>query len=122
MTDTTPEAVERLARVLDGPFYRVEGYAGPYIDEATLRDEHTAAAATLRALLAEIARPRAALPAAQADVGTLIEAARAVRQIVEGIDGAMNHGCWRDDHGRRLKDTPEWVALYVALAKQGGAE
>ena len=56
MTDTTPEAVERLARVLDGPFYRVEGYAGPYIDEATLRDEHTAAAATLRALSAEVAR------------------------------------------------------------------
>ena len=58
MTDTTPEAVERLARVLDGPFYRVEGYAGPYIDEATLRDEHTAAAATLRALSAEVARLR----------------------------------------------------------------
>lgn len=61
MTDTTPEAVERLARVLDGPFYRVEGYAGPYIDEATLRDEHTAAAATLRAQQAEIARLKAAL-------------------------------------------------------------
>ena len=59
MTDTTREAVERLARVLDGPFYRVEGYAGPYIDEATLRDEHTAAAATLRALSAEIARLKA---------------------------------------------------------------
>ena len=56
MTDTTPEAVERLARVLDEPFYRVEGYGGPYIDEATLRDEHTAAAATLRALLAEVER------------------------------------------------------------------
>ena len=56
MTDTTPEAVERLARVLDEPFYRVEGYGGPYIDEATLRDEHTAAAATLRALSAEVAR------------------------------------------------------------------
>lgn len=59
MTDTTPEAVERLARVLDGPFYRVEGYGGPYIDEATLRDEHTAAAATLRAQQAQIAAMRA---------------------------------------------------------------
>ena len=107
MTDTTPEAVERLIDRIH------ESKAG--------RDVRTDAIATLRALLAEIARPRAALPAAQADVGTLIEAARAVRQIVEGIDGAMNHGCWRDDHGRRLKDTPEWVALYVALAKQGGA-
>jgi hypothetical protein len=36
--------------------------------------------------------------------------------IVEGIDGAMNHGTWRDDKGMRLKDTPQWVTLYVSLA------
>lgn len=36
--------------------------------------------------------------------------------IVEGIDGAMNHGTWRDDNGMRLKDTPQWVAAYIALA------
>ena len=34
--------------------------------------------------------------------------------IVEGIDGAMNHGTWRDDKGTRLKDTPQWVAFYIS--------
>ena len=43
-------------------------------------------------------------------------ALEALVTIVEGIDGAMNHGTWRDDKGMRLKDTPQWVALYVALA------
>lgn len=36
--------------------------------------------------------------------------------IVEGIDGAMNHGAWRDERGMRIKDTPEWVSLYNAHA------
>lgn len=45
----------------------------------------------------------------------VLNAAQALRRIVEGIDGTMNHGTWRDDHGRRLKDTPEWVALYNAV-------
>jgi hypothetical protein len=38
--------------------------------------------------------------------------------IVEGIDGAMNHGTWRDDHGARLKDTPQWVAFYIAARRK----
>ena len=38
--------------------------------------------------------------------------------IVEGIDGAMNHGTWRDDHGTRLKDTPQWVAFYIAARRK----
>ncbi|MBJ2150651.1 hypothetical protein [Paracoccus sp. IB05] len=41
--------------------------------------------------------------------------AAGLKRIVEEIDGAMNHGTWRDDHGVRLKDTPEWVALYNAM-------
>lgn len=45
-------------------------------------------------------------------------AAEALVKIVEGIDGAMRHGTWRDELGMRLKDTPEWVALYVALAQK----
>jgi hypothetical protein len=51
----------------------------------------------------------------------LVEAARGMKRIVEEIDGAMNHGAWRDEKsGMRLKDTPEWVALYNALAKLTG--
>ena len=38
--------------------------------------------------------------------------------MVEGIDGAMNHGTWRDDHGTRLKDTPQWVAFYIAARRK----
>lgn len=45
----------------------------------------------------------------------LIEAANGLKRIVEEIDGTMNHGTWRDDKGRRLKDTPEWVRLYNAV-------
>lgn len=41
----------------------------------------------------------------------------ALIEIVEGINGAMNHGTWRDDHGNRLKDTPEWVAFYNAALR-----
>jgi len=39
-----------------------------------------------------------------------------LKRIVEEIDGAMNHGTWRDEHGMRLKDTPEWVEFYNSLA------
>ena len=38
----------------------------------------------------------------------------ALIELVEGITGSMNHGTWRDDKGRRLKDTREWVAFYAA--------
>jgi len=47
----------------------------------------------------------------------LVEAAPALLRIVEGITGAMEHGTWRDEHGMRLKDTPEWVAFYVAARR-----
>lgn len=49
------------------------------------------------------------------------EAAKSLKRIVEEIDGAMNHGTWRDERGMRLKDTPEWVALYNAIAASGEA-
>jgi len=38
-----------------------------------------------------------------------------LKRIVEEVDGAMRHGTWRDAHGMRLKDTPEWVAFYNSL-------
>jgi len=38
-----------------------------------------------------------------------------LKRIVEEVDGAMRHGTWRDAHGMRLKDTPEWVAFYNAI-------
>lgn len=51
-------------------------------------------------------------PAVSAEV---TEAVAGLKRIVEEIDGAITHGTWRDDHGTRLKDTPEWVALYNAI-------
>lgn len=65
---------------------------------------------------------RADLPATDAQamandkVRALVEAASGMRSIVEGIQGAMEHGTFRAEKGMRLKDTPEWVALYLALA------
>lgn len=47
----------------------------------------------------------------------LLGAARGMKRIVEEIDGSMTHGTWRDANGMRLKDTPEWVALYLAIAE-----
>jgi len=52
----------------------------------------------------------------------LLEAAKGLKRIVEEIDGTMNHGTWRDDKGVRLKDTPEWVALYLAISEAGHAD
>lgn len=49
----------------------------------------------------------------------LINAAKSLKSIVEGIDGTMKHGTWRDDSGRRLKDTAEWVAFYNAISSEG---
>lgn len=50
-----------------------------------------------------------------ADLDALVEVGSGLRRIVEEIDGAMNHGTWRDEHGMRLKDTPEWVEFYNTL-------
>lgn len=61
---------------------------------------------------AEIERLTARAEAAEA----LLAAATGMVSIVEGIDGVMNHGVWRDERGMRLKDTPEWVSLYNAHA------
>lgn len=38
-------------------------------------------------------------------------------EIIEGAKGSIKHGEWRDDKGRRLKDTLEWVQFYVALKR-----
>lgn len=56
---------------------------------------------------------------ARAEDAALIAASLALKEIVEGISGAMDHGTFRAEKGMRLKDTPEWVAFYVALAKIG---
>lgn len=50
------------------------------------------------------------------EVRVLVGALCGLKRIIEEIDGAMDHGTWRDDKGQRLKDTPEWVAAYIALA------
>ena len=66
---------------------------------------------------------RADLPPTDAEVmnhpkvQALVDAAGELSSIVEGIQGAFNHGTWRDEkNGMRLKDTSEWVTFYVALA------
>ena len=67
----------------------------------------------------EITRLRAELAVRDAEVVRLrkgLEAANALNEIVEGIDGTIKHGTWRDEKGMRLKDTPEWVAFYNARA------
>lgn len=47
----------------------------------------------------------------------LRDAASALVEIVEGITGAMRHGTFRDEHGERLKDAPEWIAFYNAARR-----
>jgi hypothetical protein len=38
--------------------------------------------------------------------------------IVEGVQGALQHGTFRaESSGIRLKDTPEWVAFYLMAAR-----
>jgi len=61
-------------------------------------------------------------------VRALVEAAEMLISIVEGIQGAMEHGMWWNQKGAvRLKDTNEWVAFYnaraaIAKAKEAGHE
>lgn len=50
----------------------------------------------------------------------LIKSAKELNRIVEGIDGTMNHGTWRDQNGTRLKDTPEWASFYNAISSSEG--
>ena len=52
----------------------------------------------------------------------LVEAGKELKEIVEGLKGSMEHGTWRNDNGERLKDTPEWVKFYLALARAEGEE
>lgn len=113
MTDTTPEAVERLIDRIH------ESKAG--------RDVRTDAIATLRALSAEVARLKApGEPVTQTppeDVGALREALTEMVGAVCGDTGFA--ACVRRDSGRAYP----WEALEIAeakaraaLAKQGGAE
>lgn len=52
----------------------------------------------------------------------VINAANWLNEMVEGISGAIEHGTWRDEKGRRLKDTPQWVQFYVSLKRVGRSE
>lgn len=70
------------------------------IHEASYEAEGLITAKTIREAKAELASLR-----------KLENAARDLNQIVEGVKNER----WASD-GRRLKDTPEWCAFYVALA------
>ena len=39
----------------------------------------------------------------------------ALVQIVEGVQGSMEHGTWRDEKGARLKDTNAWALFYTTF-------
>lgn len=80
--------------------------------EAALRKELVAAWNTRADLDAQIM--------AHPSVEALVEGVKRLRTIIEEIDGAMVHGTWRDEHGRRLKDSPAWVKTYAALAAMPG--
>lgn len=57
-----------------------------------------------------------------AEVEALRKAAKGMVRIVEEFDGAVKHGTWCDSNGMRLKDTPEWVALYLAARLREGGD
>lgn len=67
--------------------------------------------------LAEMQRLREERDAALARVEKLREAGLGLKSIVEGIQGAMEHGTWRSERSNlRMKDTEEWVTFYNVLA------
>lgn len=48
----------------------------------------------------------------------LITALDGLMQAVEGVGGALEYGTFRGEKsGQRFKDTPEWVAFYVAWSR-----
>lgn len=73
-------------------------------------------AAAIRALKSAPAPTTLQAALAVPEVRALVGAATSMRDAVEGIQGAMEHGTWRDENGMRLKDTKAWVELYNALA------
>lgn len=76
---------------------------------AYIADGRCITEAEAAAIVDALRRPAPAVP------DDVVIAALGLSVIVEGITGTMKHGTWRDDRGVRLKDTPEWVALYNAL-------
>lgn len=66
-----------------------------------------------RADLAPTLSAALALP----EIAALVEASAGLKSIVEGIQGAMEHGTWRAEGSNlRMKDTDEWVTFYNALS------
>ena len=66
--------------------------------------------------LAEVQRLRAERDAALAQMKKLRGAGLDLKSIVEGIQGAMEHGTWRAERSNlRMKDTEEWVTFYNVM-------
>ena len=66
--------------------------------------------------LAEVQRMREERDAALAQMKKLREAGLGLKSIVEGIQGAMEHGTWRAERSNlRMKDTEEWVTFYNVM-------
>lgn len=54
-----------------------------------------------------------------AEIERLRAASEALINIVEGINGAMNHGTFRAERSNlRMKDTAEWTRFYVAVRSE----
>ncbi|PWE26685.1 hypothetical protein C4N9_20710 [Pararhodobacter marinus] len=89
-----------------------------------LRDDIRAMERAIRTLNAGLKRAQEEVAAAKADAAKVLASGFSLIAIVEGVKGAIEHGTWRAENtGGRLKDTPEWVAFYVAhrARKEGKA-
>lgn len=59
--------------------------------------------------------PAATIRAAKEEVAALYALERATAALNELVEGVRSVR-WQSPHGGRLKDAPEWCALYCALA------
>lgn len=116
---TDDEALETLfamANVQDGYAKKATDPGLKVIHKANAKAQREVAAA-ITDLRARLASTTADRDSALARVEKLREAGLGLKSIVEGIQGAMEHGTWRSERSNlRMKDTEEWVTFYNVLA------
>ena len=105
-TDITPAELDDEQIAAD-----LELSAAPVYSE--YRDRAMEALPAYAAALLKANETNAKLRAALEEV---VPISRSLIEIVEGIQN-LDYGTWRGQNGtcKRLKDTPEWVAFYVAI-------
>lgn len=93
------DLVERLRRTEEG-----EGWQGNCRPVALVNPDGPEAASELERMRREVEALR-----------VLSFSGNALVQIVEGVQGSMEHGTWRDEKGMRLKDTNAWALFYTTF-------